>query len=268
MPRFKILRHLALTVLLTFITTTSASADESIRSAILTEINSGRILRAQNVDLKIPPASLAKIMTLYVAMDSIKTGKAKLSDQVKISALAAKQSGARMHLKTGEIVSLDKLLTGVAVSSGNDASVAVAEHIAGSERGFVRLMNAKAKELGMKQTTFRNPHGLNAKGQITSARDMLTLSQEYIKNHPEALHYHGILSLTHRGVTSTNKNALLKSCPGADGLKTGWIVASGFNLIFTVKRNNTRLLGVILGASSPKALQKEARHLIESYFSK
>ena len=129
-------------------------------------------------------------------------------------------------------------------------------------------MNAKAKELGMKQTVFRNPHGLNAKGQITSARDMLTLSQKYLKNHPEALHYHSILALTHRGVTSTNKNALLKFCPGADGLKTGWIVASGFNLIFTVKRDDTRLLGVILGASSPKALQKEALHLVESYFSK
>lgn len=228
------------------------------------DVETGRILYAQNADAKIPPASLTKIMTLYVALDQINTGKVKLSDRILVSKRAAEQSGSRMHIKEGERVSLEQILKGIAVSSGNDASVALADHLAGSSKAFVRLMNIKAAELGMKNTMFRNPNGLPAEGQVTTARDMLTLSKYYLKNHPEALRYHNIRQLTHNGALTTNKNPLLAVCPGTDGLKTGWIRASGFNLIATGKRNDRRLIGVILGAPTPEAMKSESLKLMES----
>ena len=243
-----------------------ACANLNVRGAILYNMQSGKVLYAQDADRRIAPASLTKIMTMYMVMDHIKAGKVKLKDQVKISALAAKQGGSRMRLRAGERVSLDKLMMGLAVSSGNDAAMAVAEHVAGSQKAFVRLMNAKAKKLGMKNTVFLNPHGLPAKGQITTARDMLILSQNYLKTHPKVMRYHRMKTLDHRGVTTYNKNPLLKDCPGADGLKTGWIQASGYNLISTVKRGDTRLVGVVLGSANSKVRAREMRSLVEAGF--
>lgn len=243
-----------------------ASANLDVRSAILMDMNTGKIMYSQNADRKIPPASLTKIMTMYIAMDAIKAGKVSLKDQVKISKNAAQQGGSRMHLKAGETVSFDKLLLGVAVSSGNDASMAVAEHVAGSQKAFVALMNSKAQKIGMKNTKFLNPHGLPAEGQVTTARDMLILSRYYLRKYPTVMRYHKTKTLAHRGVTTYNKNPLLKDCPGADGLKTGWIRASGYNLVSTVKRGDTRLVGVVLGSSNPNVRAKAMRTLVEAGF--
>lgn len=234
------------------------------RSAILMDVKTGRVIYTQNADTKIPPASLTKIMTLYVALDQVNAGKVKLDDQVLVSKRAAEQGGSRMHIKAGERVSLGQILTGIAVSSGNDAAVALADHLAGSPEAFVRLMNRKAAELGMKNTRFRNPNGLPAEGQVTTARDMLTLSKYYLKNHPEALQYHGIRQLIHNGALTTNKNPLFETCPGTDGLKTGWIRASGFNLIATGKRDERRLIGVVMGAPTSEAMKSESLKLMES----
>lgn len=241
-----------------------ANAKLNARSAILMDVKTGRILYVQNADARIPPASLAKIMTLYVALDQINAGKAKLDDRVLVSKRAAEQSGARMHIKAGERVPLEQILQGVAVSSGNDASFALAEHLAGSAEAFVRLMNIKATELGMRNTSFRNPNGLPADGQVTTARDMLTLGKYYLKNHPEALRYHNIRKLSYNGALTTNKNPLFETCPGTDGLKTGWIRASGFNLVATGKRNNRRLIGVLMGAPTSQAMKSESLKLMES----
>ncbi len=245
-------------------TVAPAYAGVDARSAILMNASSGEILYVQNADEKIAPASLTKIMTMYVALDCVNGGKVKLSDRVKISRLAAKQGGSRMHVKAGEIVSLDQLLKGVAISSGNDASVAVAEYIGGSVQGFVKLMNAKAAELGMKNTSYRNPNGLPASGQVTTASDMLTLTKYYLKNHPGALSYHSTRQLVHNGTLTTNKNPLLRTCPGTDGLKTGWIRASGFNLIATGTRNDNRLIGIVMGAPTPQAMGGETLRLMEA----
>lgn len=265
MIRFRLLQISFLTAFFGVLTATCpAHAELNARSAILMDVSTGHILYVQNADVKIAPASLAKIMTLYVAFDLIDSGKAKPSDKARVSKRAARQKGARMHLKAGERVSLDLLLQGVAVSSGNDASVAVAEHLAGSVERFVKLMNAKAAELGMKNTSFRNPNGLPAAGQLTTARDMLTLGKYYLKNHPEALQYHSTRRLLYNGVLTTNKNPLFKTCPGTDGLKTGWIRASGFNLVATGTRNDRRLLGVVMGAPTPKAMGSETLRLMES----
>lgn len=237
-----------------------------VRSAMLVDMSTGRLLYEQNADEPIPPASLTKVLSMFVAMDQVRAGKASLKDTVKVSRRAFSTGGSRMFLKQGETLTLDDLLEGMAVSSGNDASVATAEHIGGSVDNFVQMMNAKARALGMKNSVFRNPHGLPAAGQHTTARDMLTLSRAYLAQYPEALRYHSTRYIKHNKVITTNKNPLLGNCEGADGLKTGWVFASGYNLISTVKRGKTRLLAVVLGAETTQARAQEVNRLVEAGF--
>ncbi|MDR1943943.1 MAG: D-alanyl-D-alanine carboxypeptidase [Synergistaceae bacterium] len=242
------------------------AALNNVRGAILMNLKSESVLYVQDENRKVPPASLAKIMTMYVAMDAVNDGRADLSDDVTISGRAASQGGSSLHLAEGDVVSLDLLLAGVAAVSGNDAAVAVAEYVGGSVPRFVRLMNAKAAKLGMKNTRFYNPNGLPAEGQVTTARDMLTLSRSYIETHPDCLRYHSILSILYGGFVCTNKNPLLAACPGADGLKTGWVQASGFNLVGSVKRGDIRLISVVLGGEAPNDMADESLRLIEAGF--
>ena len=203
---------------------------------------------------------------MYIALDNIKAKRIDPAKPVRISSAAAATGGSRMHLKAGERIPLNTLLTGMAVASGNDASVAVAQRISTSSRSFVQLMNKKAQSLGMRNSVFKTPHGLPAKGQITTARDMLTLARGYLKDHPDALRYHRTPTLTHKGFTMRNTNGLLGTVRGVDGLKTGWIAASGYNLIFTAQRGKTRLLGVVMGGVSKKSRDDAARRLLEAGF--
>ncbi len=245
-----------------------ASTHESldVRSAMLLDMSTGRILYEQNADEPIPPASLTKVLSMYVALDQVRAGKASLKDTVKVSRRAFSTGGSRMFLKQGETLTLDDLLEGMAVSSGNDASVATAEYIGGNVNNFVQMMNAKTKALGMKNSVFRNPHGLPAAGQHTTARDMLALSRSYLAQYPEALRYHSTKFIKHNKVITTNKNPLLGNCEGADGLKTGWVFASGYNIISTVRRGKTRLLAVVLGAETTQARAQEVNRLVEAGF--
>ena len=238
----------------------------NVRSAVLMDARTGKILYSQNPDVRIPPASLTKIMSMMVTFDAIRSGKVKLSDQIRVSRHAARQGGSRMGLRAGERVSLNRLLMGMAVSSGNDASMAVAERVGGSGRAFVKMMNNTARQIGMSSSTFKTPNGLPAAGQYTTARDMARLGYVYLKNNPSALQYHRVRVLKHRGAVTTNKNPLLGACPGADGLKTGWVTASGYNIISTVRRGNTRLIAVILGADSAGLRSHEVRRLVEAGF--
>jgi D-alanyl-D-alanine carboxypeptidase (penicillin-binding protein 5/6) len=156
----------------------------------------------------------------------------------------------------------------MAVDSGNDACVAAAEHVAGSEPLFVAWMNRKAHELGMHNSHFINTNGLPASGQVTTARDMAKLSLAYLRRFPESLRIHSLQSYTYNGVTQHNRNRLLGHCPGVDGIKTGWIRASGYNLLATAKRSDTRLLVVVMGAPNPSARLAETRKLLEVGFQK
>lgn len=237
-----------------------------VGSAILYDLDNDAILFEQNADERIPPASLTKVLSMFLALDHISAGHAALDSLAPVSRVAARTGGSRMGLREREQASLEKLLLGMAVSSGNDASMALAEYVGGSAPAFVNMMNAKARALGMRDSRFRNPHGLPAREQYTTARDMLTLARAYLRAYPDALRFHNTHVLNHRGRVTWNKNPLLGQYPGADGLKTGWIKASGYNLIFTASRGDKRLLAVILGAPNVRVRGVEACRLLDAGF--
>ncbi|MBQ4616089.1 MAG: D-alanyl-D-alanine carboxypeptidase [Mailhella sp.] len=236
------------------------------KSAILMDVTTGRILYEQYPDKRIPPASLTKVLSMYVAMDAISAGKTSYSKKIKVSRKAARTRGSSMFLRTGDIVTLDKLFYGMAVASGNDASAAVAEHVAGSEQAFVQRMNRLARRLGMKNSRFLNVHGMPADGQYTTARDMLTMAHSYEAKYPKARKYHLAKSITHNGKSEPNHNPLVGYYRGLNGLKTGWITAAGYNIIVSAKRNGHKLIGVILGAPNTGVRAAEARRLLNAGF--
>lgn len=235
-------------------------------SAIVYDLENDAILFEQNADERIPPASLTKVLSMLLALDYIKGGHASKSDLVQISPAAAAETGSRMGLRANESVSLDKLLYGMAVSSGNDASYAVAELVGGSKDAFVKMMNSRARQLGMADSHFANPNGLPAPDQYTTARDMAALGRAYLQAHPDAIDFHNTLVLEHAGYRTWNKNPLIGQYPGANGLKTGWIRASGYNLIFTANRDGHRLLAVIMGAPDTYLRSAEACRLLDAGF--
>ncbi len=236
------------------------------RSAILVDMSDGQVLFEQNADDPIPPASITKVLTLYLAFEAVQGGRAHLTDMVHISRTAANARPVRMGLRAGDVVSLGELIRGMAIVSGNDAAIAVAEYLGGSVRSFVTLMNMKAKRLGMWNSHFVNPNGLPARGQLTTARDVAKLSMAYLRRFPEALEIHSIQAYTYRNVTRRNANKLLGVCPGVDGLKTGFVNASGYNLSATAMREGKRLVAVVLGASSPRVRTSETTRLLEYGF--
>ena len=236
------------------------------KSAILMDVTTGRILYEQYADRRIPPASLTKVLSMYVAMEAISAGKTSYGKKIKVSRSAARTRGSTMFLRTGDIVTLDKLFYGMAVASGNDASMAVAEHVAGSSSAFVQRMNALARRIGMKNSRFLNVHGLPAEGQYTTARDMLTMARSYERKYPNSNKYHLARSITHNGKSEPNHNPLVGYYRGINGLKTGWITAAGYNIIVSARRNGHKLIGVILGAPNTGVRAAEARRLLNAGF--
>lgn len=236
------------------------------RAAILVNMDTGKILYEKNADMPIPPASLTKIMTMYLALDMVKAKQTAMNKKFTVRATATSVGGSSMKLAKGEKVPLVRLLTGMAVISGNDAAMTVAEGLAGDSKKFVDQMNKKAKMLGLSKTRFKNPTGLPAAGQKTCARDMMKLCCSYLAVHPQAARFHKTSHIVHKGAALRNTNALLGNMPGVDGLKTGWTVASGYNVIITAKRGKTRLLAVVLGSNTKEARSSAARTLIETGF--
>ena len=232
------------------------------QSVILMDAISGQILYEQTPQLKMAPASFVKILTLYLAFDAIRTGDLKMDDVLTVSEKAWKTGGSKMFLKVGETVNVGDLLKGIAIVSGNDACVALAEHMAGSEDAFVAKMNEKAKTLGLENTQFQNSHGMPAKDQYTTALDMAILARRYIEAHPEALSFHSTLSFEHNGILQGNRNVLLRRDIGVDGLMTGHVEESGYHLVVTAKRNSWRLIAVIMGSKSLSNRAREAQDLL------
>jgi D-alanyl-D-alanine carboxypeptidase len=236
------------------------------RAAVLMDFASGKILYSQDPDRKIAPASITKVLTLYVVYEDVARGRAKLGDYVPVSARARDTGGSSMGLDSGDKVTLGELVHGISIASANDACVAVAEHYPGGLPAFVRRMNAKARELGMTNSVFKNPNGLPASGQYVTARDIAKLSQSYIRHFPAALSIHSQRTYTHNGYTGCNANSLLAGYPGADGLKTGYVDASGYNITATARRDGTRLIAVVLGCSSSRIRERETVKLLDKGF--
>lgn len=235
-------------------------------SAMVYDMATGKVLYAQNPDGLIAPASLTKILTLYLTWEAIESEKISLSDRVRVSRQAASMPDVRMGLKAGDIVTVRQLIKGMAVESGNDAAVAMAQFIGGSVKNFVAMMNAKARELGMTSTHFMTPNGLPARGQLTTARDILRLSIAYLRRFSGSLWISSMRSYTYHGKTDVNPNDLLGRCPGVDGLKTGFVCSSGFNIVATAIRDHVRIIAVVLGTRSAGVRRIDAESLIEAAY--
>jgi len=229
---------------------------------IVVDANSGAVLHATNPDARRHPASLTKIMTLYLLFEQLEAGKLKLDSPLKVSAEAAGQTPTKLGLKPGGTLAVEDAIKGMVTRSANDAAVVVAEAIAGNEDDFAKLMTRKAQALGMKNTVYKNASGLPDDNQVTTARDQSTLGRAIQERFPRYYKYFSIRSFTFRGESISNHNHLLGKVEGVDGIKTGYINASGFNLVTSVHRGNRYLVAVVMGGSSGGSRDARMRELI------
>jgi len=242
------------------------------KSALLMEPVTGKVLYEKNADEKFAPASVTKIMTMLITMEAIDSDKIKLDDKVTCSENAKKMGGSTMLLDTGEIRTVEELLKGVAIASGNDAAVALAEYLGGTETDFVTMMNKRAQELGMSNTTFKNCNGLPAERHLSTAKDIAIMSKELLK-HPVVLKYTGTYmdSITEgrkSPIELVNHNKLVRFFEGCDGLKTGFTDEAKYCISATATRNGVRMLSVIMGAPTYKIRNRDAGVLLNHGFSK
>ena len=226
--------------------------DLNCRAAILIEQGSGRVLYEKNADERVPIASITKVMTLLLAFEAVHDGRLTMETPVPVSEHAYHMGGSQIWLEPGEHFTLDEMIKAICVSSANDAAVAVAELVGGSEPAFVEQMNARAASLGMEQTSFRNACGLDAEGHLSTARDVAAMSRTILNTCPEVLHYTGIWTDTLRGGATQliNTNKLLRRYEGITGLKTGTTGGAGICISASATRNGLSLIAVILGAPS------------------
>lgn len=233
---------------------------------VLMDANSGQILVKKNPDKRIPPASLTKMMTSYVVVHEIVMGNVQKDDKVPVSVNAWKRGGSRMFIREGTKVSIMDLLRGVIIQSGNDASVALAEHTAGSEESFAGLMNQYSERFGLQNTHFVNATGLPAKEHYSSAKDLAILARHIIQDHPD---YYGLYAekyFTYNGIRQPNRNKLLWRNPNVDGLKTGHTDEAGFCLTASAKKDNMRLIAVVMGTKGTGIRAAEAQKLFNYGF--
>ena len=233
---------------------------------LVIEADTGKVLQAENATYPWYPASVTKIMTAYVALKAVKDGRMTLDTLLTVSPTAAAQAPSKMGFKPGTQVTLDNALKMMMVKSANDIAVVIAEGVGGSIDGFSAEMNKTAQRLGMTQTSYVNPNGLPAEGQITSARDLGILARAIIRDLPEYEYFMHIPAIKFGRRVTANFNKLIGRYPGADGMKTGFICASGFNLVATATRNNKRLIAVVLGAQSSAQRAAKAAQLLERGF--
>lgn len=236
------------------------------RSYLLLDFQSGEELAGLNAGMKVEPASITKLMTAYIIFQDLGKGKVKLEDEVLISDRAWKMEGSRMFAELGKKVEFGKLLKGMIIQSGNDAAVALAEHVAGSEEEFVRRMNQTATELGMANSRFVNVTGWPAKDHYTTARDIVKLANALINEFPEHYKLYGEKEFSYNNIRQQNRNRLLWLDPTVDGMKTGHTESAGYCLVASAKRDNMRLISVVLGTKSETARAEVSQKLLEYGF--
>lgn len=239
---------------------------QNIKAALLVDLDSGKILYSYKANIAIQPASLTKILTLYMINEEIRNGKVNLNDKIRVSDKAVITNGSKMCHHEGEWVKVEDLIKFIAVYSANDATIAAAEYLGGTVEHFVFRMNKKAAELGMKQSHFVNPHGLPDNRQKITARDVFILARNYIERFPDSLKIHSLQSFNYQSVDYPNRNTLLQENIEVDGLKTGYVRAAGYHLVATAKRGENRLMAIILGAKNPAIRDIQTKSLLEYGF--
>ncbi len=242
-----------------------SSAHAKYASFIINE-NTKRIYHNANADTRNYPASLTKIMTLYLVFDALKSKKISMNSKFKVSKRATRQPPSKLNLSAGSNITVKNAILALVTKSANDVATVIAENLGKSERNFAKLMTRKAKKLGMTRTTFRNASGLPNRGQLSTARDMATLGIAIRKNHPKFFKLFKTKSFIYKGIKYTNHNNLLGSYSGTDGIKTGYTNASGFNLVASVERNGQRIIGVVFGGKKARSRDKHMVTLLNKYF--
>jgi D-alanyl-D-alanine carboxypeptidase len=253
---------LAMTAALALAGTTQAGAE----AQLLIEASTGKVLHAENATYPWYPASVTKLMTAYTTLRAIKEGRVGFSSMLTVSRNAAAQQPTKMGLKVGTRLTIDNALKMLMVKSANDMAVAIAEGVGGSIEGFADLMNANARQLGMTESHFVNPNGLPAENHVTSARDLGILARALILEFPEDDSYWHIHAIQYGNRVMRNYNSLLDRYPGADGMKTGFICASGYNVVASATRHGRRLIAIVLGAYSGAVRSQKAAQLFERGF--
>ncbi|HET7578441.1 MAG TPA: D-alanyl-D-alanine carboxypeptidase family protein [Bacillales bacterium] len=242
------------------------------KSAILMVADTGTVLYSKNADEKLPPASMTKIMTMLLIMDALDKGKISLNESVRTSEHAASMGGSQIYLEPGETMTVDQMLRGIAIGSANDASMAMAEKIAGSEEAFVKMMNEKAKELGLTHTHFVNPTGLPAKNHYSSAHDMAIMARALLQYGKKITKYTGtyedyLREDSKKKFWLVNTNRLVKFYPGVDGLKTGFTNEAKYCLTASALKNGMRVIAVVMGAPKPKVRNAEITNMLDYAYS-
>jgi D-alanyl-D-alanine carboxypeptidase len=239
---------------------------EARYASIVIDADSGRVLHATNEDDRNYPASLTKIMTLYMAFDALKQGKMSLKSRLQVSKRASGMAPSKLGLKPGQTITLEDAILALVTKSANDVAVVVAEALGGTEINFAIQMTERARQLGMSRTTFKNASGLPNRRQLSTARDMAMLGLRIRQDFPDYYAYFATTHFKHAGRTFKNHNTLLSSYEGTDGIKTGYIRASGFNLVASVQRNGHRLIGVVFGGKSGASRDQHMRKLLDAGF--
>lgn len=240
---------------------------EARYAAMVVDADTGEVLFSRNGQAIRYPASLTKMMTLYLAFDALDQGTLTLDQKLKVSKRAAGQTPSRLGLRAGRTIATRDAILAMVTKSANDAATVVAEAIGGTEVQFAKMMTAKARELGMRRTTFKNATGLPNRHQRTTAGDMSLLATALLRDHADQYHYFSTTKFKYGGRTYSNHNRLLRTYEGADGIKTGYIRASGFNVVASVKRGDKRLIGIVFGGKSAKSRDSHAKSLFDRAFS-
>ncbi len=234
--------------------------------ALVIDAGTGQVLQAYNADALTYPASLTKMMTLYLTFEALQQGRLKSNQRLGVSDYAASQEPTKLDLMPGDTITVNEAVLALVVKSANDVAVVLGEALGGNESHFAELMTRKAAELGMRSTTFRNASGLPNPGQMTTARDMATLARALIRDFPQYYHFFSTREFTFQGTTIATHNHVLVNYRGADGLKTGYIHAAGYNLVTSAVRNGRRLIGVVLGGRSGGQRDRAMMRLLDSGF--
>lgn len=233
---------------------------------MLSDYQSGQVLASKNAHERVEPASLTKLMTAYIVFSALKQNRVRLDQVVPVSNRAWRMIGSRMFIEPNKDVTVDELIRGMIVQSGNDACIALAEIVAGSEEAFVQLMNQEAQRLGMKDTHFMNTTGLPHPDHYTSVHDLTLLAAAIIRDFPEFYPLYSLKEYTYNNITQPNRNRLLWLDPHVDGMKTGWTKTAGYCLITSAKRDKRRLISVIMGTKSAGERSKESQRLLNYGF--